>query len=967
MLFKGRRVLALWMGLCAVTMPVLAEEMPGDAAYTTAAALVQSGKWAEAVPALEKFLSVNPRHAKAPEARLRLGDALLELKKPAEAEKQFAAVLEGKPADPVRAGALFGLARVHAARDESAAAVKALDEAFGLTEYDDRLGPRVALLLGELHFAAERYADAARAYYRVTRWVDFPEAPRAFFQLAESHRLAGSTGEAAVAYRTLAERYWRDPLAPKAALAAGEAYLVLEKPSEAEAEFRRILRLYTDEAQAPRAQLGLGRVALARGDYEVARAAFEAAGVIFARAGIGPEAQLRIADSYLAEKNAAEARKRYQALLDDKDRVVAGEARFTLARLEMEDRKLPAAAEHYAALAADRAAGSWSDLGALRLAEIRIGSGDLPAAIALLKPVAGGKGEPELRDQAALQLADLHLRREEWKEAAAAVAPLAGRGGAAGRAAGALLARASLEQGDARGALERADALLKDELEPPHRAAMLAIRGRAQLRLDRPEEAVASLSELLEKHPGSPDAPEAARVLLNHYRDTRQSAKAEAVEELIATRFKGTVTLADGVLEQGEKLLRDGKPAEAAALFNQALAQKPDRAARLRARAGLAELAVVTRRPAELEDQLKQIAADAPSPAFDAALQLRLGTVYEKAADRTAALAAYRRALSPEAGAAIRVDAALGAARLLSAQGKAAEAETLLKQALESKPSPAQTGALLYALGWAALDQGRAEAARPSFERLVSELTSHPLAADASFRLGELEYAAGRFAEAAEHYRRAAGAAGAAAPAAAYKLGWALRRLGDHERAAETFAALAFRFPKHPLAVESRVRAAEAFLQLEKDRHALEQLEPLLKGSTGETPAVELVMQAKVGAALAYLMQGELDRARALAEEVGVPANGWYGARAHLLKAETLFLKDGPKKALPEYLRSATLFGRFPEVAAEASYRAGECYEKLGDPKAAQETWQRVVDLYGESTWAARSREKLQTRSSSQK
>jgi TolA-binding protein len=170
---------------------------------------------------------------------------------------------------------------------------------------------------------------------------------------------------------------------------------------------------------------------------------------------------------------------------------------------------------------------------------------------------------------------------------------------------------------------------------------------------------------------------------------------------------------------------------------------------------------------------------------------------------------------------------------------------------------------------------------------------------------------------------------------------------------------MADRYPKSDLAPECRVRAGEAYLALEDDDRALAQFQAALK--LGQAAGHELSVQAKVGAATVLLMQGQAERARALAEPLASPANGWSGGRAQLIRAEALFLKEGAKAALAEYLRAATLYGRYADLAAEAQFRAAECYQRLGDAMAARAAWQRVVDRYGSTEWAAKSREKLRS------
>jgi tetratricopeptide (TPR) repeat protein len=123
--------------------------------------------------------------------------------------------------------------------------------------------------------------------------------------------------------------------------------------------------------------------------------------------------------------------------------------------------------------------------------------------------------------------------------------------------------------------------------------------------------------------------------------------------------------------------------------------------------------------------------------------------------------------------------------------------------------------------------------------------------------------------------------------------------------------------------------------------------------------SAEIVTQARIGAARARLLAGEAAEARPLTEGLGVPANGWYGARARLTYAEATLKVEGPKAAVGEFARVATLFPKYRELASEAQYRAGECYEKLGNAKAAQAAYQRLVSMYAGTPWAERGREKL--------
>jgi TolA-binding protein len=934
-------------------------DAPGDAELAAAEKLVSQQKYAEAAPALQKLILDFPKHPKLLQARLLLGESLVGLKKPDDATRLYHDLLAEVTDPSPRAEVLLGLAQARIAAKDDESALRGLSEAFRVTEYDDRIGPPVAMLLGRTYYRLHEYEKAAPAFYRVTRWPAHAEAPQAYFMVGESYRLAGNLAEAAQAYSNASDRHPETEMASRAALNAADLFLAIGRPDDAERQYTRIIRAYTDSAEAPRAQVGLGRVAMARKDYPTARAAFQAATLLFPKAGLEAETGLRIGDSYLEEKSYEEARKQYGPLLTAKDPAIAAEARYSLAVTYLRQGQARPAAEALGKLAADRATGRWSQLARLRLAEAAVGRGDDAGAAEMLRTVLAEKPEPALRDEASLALGEALVRQGNVAAAEPELKSLllrAPSGRAADRARIAL-ARARTGLMDPTAAAAQLGELLKQPLDPELRAAALAALGDAELRAGHPETGAAALQEVIDRHPEAPEAAGAARLLLRHLRDAKQDERADALEKQIATRYGPVVTAPDRRLDEAETHLRAGRAAQAAPLFTAVLETRPDRSSRLRARAGLAEAAVAAKRPDTADEQLRAILQESPAAGFVAALHLRLGRAYERQKNLDRAAANYRSALTAGADEATAPGAMLALARILSSRRKPAEAEPLLRDLTNRYPTAPEYPDALYALAWCCLDQSKPEAARPLFERLADGFPKHRLAADASFRVGEAAYDAGEFSAAAARYRAAAAGARSVGERAGYKLGWALRQLKDHAGAARAFAATADRYPKSDLAAECRVRAGEAYLALEDDDRALAQFQAALK--LGAVAGHELNIQAKVGAATVLLMQGQAERARALAEPLASPANGWSGGRAQLVRAEALFLKEGAKAALGEYLRAATLYGRYTDVAAEAQFRAAECYQKLGDAKAAKAAWQRVVDLYGSTEWAAKSREKL--------
>lgn len=947
----------LAVALCVAPVAAGAQEA-GDPVFAAAQQLAVQKKYADAAPALEKFLVAYPKHAKAQQARLALGESLLALNKPEPAARAYLAVLGEMPAPDLKAEALMGLGRARLALKQDAAAAETLAEVFLMTAQDSRNGPPATLLYGEALNRLGRHTDAARVFDRVQMWPEHPDAPRGQYLAGESYRLAGNHLEAAVTLREVSQKYWRQPFAAQAGLSSGEAYLAIKQYGEAEQEFRRVLKEYLESPAAPRAQLGLGHIAMATGSFGVARQAYQAAGLVFADAGIGPESELRMADTYLAEKNLDEARARYQKLIASVDRKIAGEAWYALAQTYHQAGDLGKAAETYQKLGGDRTTGRWAHRGRIRISELQGGAGNADKAAESLRAILADQPERAVRDEAQLALGSVLLKRGEPAAAETELNAVAQRTPPSEFTdlAAALAAQTRLDLSDPAGALSRTTPLLDKPLPADARAGLLATRGRAQLQLKQPEGATA-LREVLDKHPASAAAPLAARALLSHYRDSKQEKQADDLEKLIAQRYAAVLVASDGTLDSAAKELQAGRFAEAGKLFQKVMDSKPDRAARLKARAGLAKVSAALKQRPGTDSELAGMRTDGAPAELMARTAAEVAAIFERAGDQAAALVYYRQARESGPDEETAPTLLLAMSRILSDGGKPAEAAPLLDELVAKYPkSPAVPGAL-YAQAWSRLERDDAAGATPLLERLLAAYPKHPLATDAAFRLGELAFKAGRRPQAAERYRLAAAGQGPAAEAAGYKLGWTLRQTKDQEGTAKAFVAVATRFPQGPLATEARVRAGEALLELEKDAEALEQFQAAMKGARPSEG--KLAMQARVGAALARLMQGDFNEARALAEEAALPANGWYGGRAQLVRAEALFLKEGARAALVEYARGASLFARYKDVAGEAQFRVGECHEKLGNAKAAQAAWRKVVELYGETIWAERSRDRM--------
>jgi TolA-binding protein len=267
-------------------------------------------------------------------------------------------------------------------------------------------------------------------------------------------------------------------------------------------------------------------------------------------------------------------------------------------------------------------------------------------------------------------------------------------------------------------------------------------------------------------------------------------------------------------------------------------------------------------------------------------------------------------------------------------------------------------------MAWAYYDAsgGKQKAlAMPLFTRLEKEYPEHGLGVDATFRLAEEDFAAKRFAPAAERYQRVAGSpqGGPLADKALYKLGWCRRELKDMAGAVLAFRQVPTRNPKSELVPESRLRLGEALAaqndRAEATRILRELISPQRPGRDDER---WLDAQARVALAGIYLTDGEPDAALETARPAANTAFLGTGMRAQLLCGEAQFAQKRWKEAVTEYLK-LDLYERVDEVHAQAHYRIGECAEKLGKRDEAKQYWQEVAKNYPDTEWAQKAKERL--------
>lgn len=605
---------------------------------------------------------------------------------------------------------------------------------------EDSRAQAARVVLAEAHFAAQRYAEAERAFEAArVRPSDGAEEARLAARLAWCRYLAGDLAAAEQRFAALLERHASSPEAEEALALLVRIAGEQGSPVAARAPATRYLERFPRGRFADQALLALARAA----EGAEARKRLDEWLARFPENPLQPAVQLELAELELAAGAHANAARRYARVLElAPEANEAARAAYGSAWCAWEQRDLAACLRALAPLVRaqdtgtqhtdtdlrqaalelalsvqleqgelEAAVASWRALDALkgdeprRLASARRVLAGLrsarrfDAAAALLEECLGSLATPALAAEARLEVAYLALEREDPGAAEAAIA----RARAAG-ASEAGLAEASYHVGEAWLAaheVPRALALFQSAAAGAHPRVADALYklGFAHLARGELDQADQALAALLERHPESELAREA--------------------------RFL-----------RGECCFRRGRFEPAAALFAEALdGASGELRARALFRAGLAlgELA----RWSECGATLAELARAFPQFPNLAEAELWRGRALLAQANGRAARAAFERTLALDQGD-LAAGAHLGLGQVHESEGRLDEAlSEYLKVALLYAHEDSVAEAQLSA-GRVLEAQGEAEKAKARYRELADEHAESRFAARARERLRAL-------------------------------------------------------------------------------------------------------------------------------------------------------------------------------------------------------------------------------------
>ena len=541
-----------------------------------------------------------------------------------------------------------------------------------------------------------------------------------------------------------------------------------------------------------------------------------------------------------------------------------------------------------------------------------------------------------------------------------------------------------------------------EQLKAPEQVAEANyLIGASQLNLEKFDEAAKALEAAAKASDNWRQADEVALNLARAYRGQKKFAEAKTAAQQLVDKFPQSSLLDQAQYMLAESLAASGDQAGAAKAFGDVAAKYPQSATAPHAlymqgftRNKLGE------HPKAIESLTSLITTHANHALIPAARQVRANS---------------RHASGDFKGALEDVNAILGGNLKPEEKGNAlflkalcevgskdfAAAAATLEGLLKDQPMFAAADRAIYEWAWALKGAGKDADAVPLFVRLTKEKPDSPFVPEAWFQLGQEQYTAKKYDEAATSYTQARAAWNKLKPQELskdleekilYKLGWSLFHGKQYSEALESFQAELAAFGAGSLAADAQFMIGECLFRQEKFTEALpayqkakalpassKDIEVLILLHGGQAasqakkyddamkwleelvtkhPTSQYISEAQYEQGNALQQQKKPDEALKLFEQAATNHRGEVGARARFMMGEIHFGKKDFVSATKEFQR--VMFGYGGEAATEevkkwqakSGYESGRCFEvQIKDEKNPAKKSQLVVDAVKNYTY----------------
>jgi len=353
------------------------------------------------------------------------------------------------------------------------------------------------------------------------------------------------------------------------------------------------------------------------------------------------------------------------------------------------------------------------------------------------------------------------------------------------------------------------------------------------------------------------EAEDQYAVAAGHY--ARQNWKLAVVEfEAFLQKYPQQSKADQATFFLAEALLQLGRTEEANARFGQYLQREPNGPLARQAMFRSAEAAYLSGRLEQAKPQFEQFLAKHPGDPLNAYTLNYLGQVALSGQDYHGAEKYFRQMLREFPRGRDQDESRYGLARALDKLGQAEEAEHLYAAVAAKSGSPLAENAQFY-LGALQYAQGRFEDAITTFNGFRQTFASSPWRATAELGRGWALLKLGRPTEAIEVFRAIIGDPKVGMEAR-YWLGLAQKSLKDWNTAAKTLLEALAVDPRHKLAPSIRLQAGDALLHAGKTDEAGAQFDEVLRAAGREGELADDALRGMIQVALLKKDYATLDQ-----------------------------------------------------------------------------------------------------------
>ncbi len=928
---------------------------------------------AKAAATFETLLNQFPKSAQAPVALYYQAEALYNAGKRDEAIKSYQELVDKHPLATQRADALYALAVTLQELDKQDQAGAAYDTF--LKEYSKHpLATEIAMRKGDVLLANKKYSEAEKQFAAAAAIQDFKLADYAMLRQALAQYEQKEYPKAAATYAALVNKYPQSEHARAATLSAGNCYYLANQQGEA--------------------RTWLAKVIAAGGDNAVEAAHWTARSYLKDKQ---PAKALETVEQVLAKGDAAKSPSLHLLKLDQADAV-----------FEIDNRRKEAVALY--AEVAKQFADSPSASQALYMAgftALNVGQYDdaQKHAAEFRKRHADHTLSPDVKFVAAESLLQLGKPADAEKLYAELIDKHSNR-------------TADLEQWQVRRGLslflqKRYDDLIKQLgplvakfKNPSSLAEARYLLGSSQFELKQYGDAVQSFNASIAADAKWPQADEALLGLSRAQRAAGDVAAAKSSVERLLKDYPQSNILDRAHFRLGEYQFAAGEFKPAIGEYQWVLDKAPNSALAAHAWYGMGLAQLSQQDYAAAEKSFSSLLEKHKDHALTARTQNARASARLQKKDFAGAMADANAYLKAEPDGTERSDARFVMGLAQVGDNKLDEAIKTFEAILKDDAKYVGADKVLFELGWAAKNVNNEGAAAQAFKRLAEEYSDSPLAIESQYLVGEQQYAAKDYKQAAAAYEAVLKKTGKSAgktelgEKARHKLAWALYQQNNFEGAEQAFSQQLADNPQGTLAADATYMQAESLFKLAKYDAASTAFDKalLLKPSSADFVALGLLHAGQAAAQrkkwddslklLARLTtdhpdstwvpealyeqgwaqqnRGKLDEASKLYEAAAEKApSREVGARARFMIGEVLFEQGNHKDAVRSFFKVAYGFGdaNTPDSIkvwqANATYESARCFEVLKNVEQAKKLYAELIEKYPSSDKSELAKQRL--------